>query len=119
MLVQIIADHPNKISDLRTLLGSEYRVSSALLNDENNRGLSLGRGSRLHDPRSRSDLRHRRHTSTACHGHPGQAYCTGLTLAEWLCRTADRIDPARVFGPHRCAGRSTFAPDSKILRSLL
>ncbi len=35
MLVQIIADHSNKISDLRTLLGSEYRVSSALLNDEN------------------------------------------------------------------------------------
>jgi len=28
------------------------------------------------------------------HGHPGQAYCIGLTLAEWLCRTADRIDPA-------------------------
>jgi hypothetical protein len=35
MLVQIIAGHPNKISDLRTLLVSEYRVSSALLNDEN------------------------------------------------------------------------------------
>src|SRR6266481_9150810 len=31
-------------------------------------------------------------TPTACHGHPGQAYCTGLALAEWLCRTADRID---------------------------
>jgi len=27
-------------------------------------------------------------------GDPGQADCTGLTLAEWLCRTADRIDPA-------------------------
>jgi hypothetical protein len=23
-----------------------------------------------------------------------QAHCTSLTLAEWLCRTADRIDPA-------------------------
>ena len=59
-----------------------------------NRGLSLGRGSRLYDPRPRSDLRRRRHTPTACHGHSGQAYCTGLTLAEWRCRTADRIDPA-------------------------
>jgi hypothetical protein len=29
----------------------------------------------------------------ACHGHSGQAYCTGLTLAERLCRTAVRIDP--------------------------
>jgi hypothetical protein len=28
------------------------------------------------------------------HGHPGQAYRPGLALAEWLCRTADRIDPA-------------------------
>jgi hypothetical protein len=36
------------------------------------------------------------------HGHSGQADCTGLALAEWLCRTADRIDPARVFGPHHC-----------------
>ena len=28
---------------------------------------------------------YRRHTPTACHGHPGQAYRTGLTLAEWFC----------------------------------
>ena len=27
-------------------------------------------------------------------GHPGQAYRTSLALAERLCRTADRIDPA-------------------------
>jgi hypothetical protein len=30
----------------------------------------------------------------ARHGHSGQAYRTSLALAEWLCRTADRIDPA-------------------------
>jgi len=35
-----------------------------------------------------------RHTPTACHGHPGQTYCTGLTLAKRICRTVDRIDPA-------------------------
>jgi hypothetical protein len=45
--------------------------------------------------------------------------CTGLTLAEWLCRTADRIDPARVFGPHHCLGRGTSAPDSNFLCRLL
>jgi hypothetical protein len=28
------------------------------------------------------------------HGHPGQAHRTSFALAEWLCRTADRIDPA-------------------------
>jgi hypothetical protein len=27
-------------------------------------------------------------------GHPGQAYRTSIALAERLCRTADRIDPA-------------------------
>jgi hypothetical protein len=48
----------------------------------------------LYDPRSGSNLRHCRHATIACHGHPGQAYCTSLTLAEWLSRTADRIDPA-------------------------
>src|SRR3979490_1359992 len=37
----------------------------------------------------------RRHTPITRHGHPGQ-HRTGFTLAEWLCRTADRIDPARV-----------------------
>jgi len=31
-------------------------------------------------------------------GIPGQAYCAGLSLAKWCCRTADRIDPARVRG---------------------
>ena len=38
----------------------------------------------------------------ARHGHPGQADRAGLSLAEWLCRTPDRVDPARVRGPfHR------------------
>src|SRR5262252_2206568 len=51
----------------------------------NNGGIPLERGSALHGPGPRSDLRHRRHTPAARHGHPGQAYCTGLTLAERLC----------------------------------
>jgi hypothetical protein len=53
------------------------------------------------------------------HGHPGQAYRTSFALAEWLCRTADRIDPARVCRPHHRLGRGTFAPNSEILRRLL
>jgi len=40
-------------------------------------------------------------------------------LAEWLCRTVDRIDPARVLGPRYCFGRGTSTPDSKIIRRLL
>src|SRR5664279_3867103 len=65
----------------------------------NNGGISLGRGSRLHDPRPGLHLWHHRHTSIARHGHSGQANCTSLTLAEWLCRTVDRIDPPRVLAP--------------------
>src|SRR5665811_1315891 len=62
----------------------------------NNGAVSLGRGSELHDPRPGSHLWHHRHTSIVRHGHSGQANCTSLTLAEWLCRTVDRIDPPRV-----------------------
>src|SRR6202022_3235991 len=51
--------------------------------------------------------------------HSGQTDCTSLALAEWLCRTDYRIDPARVFGPHHCLGRGTSAPESNFLcRSL-
>jgi hypothetical protein len=73
----------------------------------------------LYDPRSGSNLRHCRHAPTACHGYSRQAYCTSFTLAEWLCRAADRIDPARVFGPHHCLGQGTSASDSERLCGLL
>jgi hypothetical protein len=59
------------------------------------------------------------HAPIARHGHPGQAYCTSLALAEWLCGTADRIDPARLCGPHHYLGRGASAPNSEILRRLL
>jgi hypothetical protein len=39
--------------------------------------------------------------------------------SEWLCRAADRIDPARVFGPHHCLGRGASAPGSYFLCRLL
>src|SRR6202022_2254867 len=51
--------------------------------------------------------------------HSGQTDCTSLALAEWLCRTDYRIDPARVFGPHHCLGRGTSAPESNFLCRLL
>jgi len=47
-------------------------------------------------PRSRSNLWRGHHTPIARHGHPTQARGTSFTLAKWLCRAADRIDPARV-----------------------
>src|SRR5229473_829159 len=56
---------------------------------------------------------------TSRNEHPRQANCTSLTLAEWLCRTVDRINPARVLGPRYCFERGTSTPDSKIIRRLL
>jgi hypothetical protein len=35
------------------------------------------------------------------------------------CRAVDRIDPARVFGPHHCLRRGSSAPDSNFLCRLL
>jgi hypothetical protein len=78
--------------------------------------------------RSGSDLRHHRHAPIARHGHPGQAYSISLALAEWLCRAADRIDPARVCGPfvalgeaHLCRilrAHARYYNDIRTLRSL-
>src|ERR1035437_4170046 len=78
----------------------------------NNGGISLGRGSRLHDPRPGTHLWHHRPPFIARFGILGKANCTSLTLAEWLCRTVDRIDPPRVLGPRYCFGRGTSASDS-------
>jgi hypothetical protein len=52
-------------------------------------------------------------------GHPGQAYRTSLALAEWLCRTADRIDSKGVSGSCGDLGRGAFASDPEILCWLL
>ncbi|MBO4226136.1 hypothetical protein [Bradyrhizobium neotropicale] len=52
----------------------------------------------IRDPRP--DLWQRRHAPNARHGHPRQAYYTGLAVAEWSCRTVDRIDPPRVLRSH-------------------
>src|SRR5215472_8658574 len=80
---------------------------------------SVGRGSGLHDPRPRSHLWRHRHSSIARHGHSGQAYRTGFTLAERLCRTADRVDPPRVLGSYRRFRRGPSALNSAIIRALL
>ena len=48
-----------------------------------------------------------------------EAHRTGFTLAEWLCRTADRVDPTRVCRPHHCLWRGAPAPDSAIVCLLL
>ncbi len=39
-------------------------------------------------------IRGRRSAPHSGHGHPGQAYSASVTVAELLCRAADRIDPA-------------------------
>jgi hypothetical protein len=42
-----------------------------------------------------------------------------VALAERLCRKIDRINPARVRGPYRRAGRDALAPSPKILCQIL
>jgi hypothetical protein len=64
-------------------------------------------------------LRYHRHTSIARHWDSGQAYFTSFTLAERLCRTADRVDPPRVLGSYRGFWRGPPAPNPAILRVLL
>src|SRR5260370_35724217 len=53
------------------------------------------------------------------HGCPRQTQCTGLAVAEFVCRAVDRNDPWRVRGPHRRAGRGASAPDPARVCSLL
>src|SRR5450759_970337 len=84
-----------------------------------NRGVPLGGGSTLPHPRSGSDLWQHCHAPNARHGNPGQAYRASLALAEWLCRTADRIDPTRVCGPFRRLRGGASAPDPASLCWLL
>jgi hypothetical protein len=83
------------------------------------RQLTEALGSALPHPRSGSGLRYRRHAAVTRHGHSRQAYGAGLALAEWICRTADRIDPARVRGPFRRLGRGASTPDPASLCGLL
>src|SRR5208282_1242360 len=51
--------------------------------------------SALPHPRSGPHLWRHRHTSIACHGHKGQAYCSRFALAERFRRTVDRLNPPR------------------------
>ena len=53
------------------------------------------------------------------HGHSGQAYRAGVTLAEWICRAADRVDPPRVPGSYHRIRRGPPAPTPAIVRALL
>jgi hypothetical protein len=49
----------------------------------------------LHDPIAAKSLSYRSRLMLGMKALPrAQAYRTSLALAEWLCRTADRIDPA-------------------------
>jgi hypothetical protein len=93
------------------------RVSALLppLNVARSLGISIDH----HLKRSESDLRYRRYAAVTRHGHSRQAYGAGLALAEWLCRTADRIDPARVRGPFCRHGGGASAPDPASLCWLL
>jgi len=73
----------------------------------------------LSHPRSGSDLRRCSAAPNLRLGYPGQAHRAGLALAEWLCRTADRVDPARVRGSFYRLRRGASPPDPANLCRLL
>ncbi len=76
----------------------------------------MGSGAAIPHSRPGSDLRRHRHRRLRAMGIRDKL---SFTLAEWLCRTADRVDPTRVCGPHYCLWRGTPAPDSAIVCLLL
>jgi hypothetical protein len=69
--------------------------------------------------RDNEHLWQRRPAPHSCHKHPRQAHSAWVALAERLCRTADRIDPARVPRSPRRPGRGSATSDSAKLRRLL
>ena len=72
--------------------GMTYMLLSSSYGEESVQRVDTASGQRAfnnacrtcHDPRPRSHLWRHRHSSIACHGHLGQAYRTGFTLAERL-----------------------------------
>jgi hypothetical protein len=75
----------------------------------NNGGISLGRGSALSD-RDRDRIYGSVVTRRLCAmGIRDKARRTSFAPAEWLCRTADRIDPTRVAPPPREPARRQSA----------
>src|SRR6478672_690956 len=60
-----------------------------------------------------------RHPPITGHGHPRQADCPRLALAERLRRKTDRIDPTRVYRPYRRPGRSALTPNPDEVLHLL
>ena len=69
--------------------------------------------------RDRDGIRRNRNSAITRHGYPGQADLPSLTLAEWICRAADRIDPTRMPGPGDRNGRDASAHNSASLCRLL
>lgn len=62
----------------------------------------------------------RRYWTTACQvARTTGTHCSGLAVAEYVCRAVDWNNPSRVRGPHRRAGRGASAPDPARVCSLL
>ena len=80
---------------------------------------SVHTGSALPYPRSGSHLWHHRYTPIARHGHSRQTHRASVALAERFCRTADRINPARVPRSSRRLERGSLTSDPASLCPLL
>jgi hypothetical protein len=57
--------------------------------------------------------------TTARHGHPRSTDCTTITMANWVCREAHRVDPTGMPRPHDRIRPSAPAPDPSFICNLL
>jgi hypothetical protein len=69
--------------------------------------LRLGASSALSDPRSGCLLRQYIRSPRSLAWHSRSSHICTLAMAERICRTADRLDPAGMPGPHWAQRRST------------
>jgi hypothetical protein len=71
---------------------SDHRMDCAAIY----RGIRLARRTALCGAGPGPALRPRIHSARSRHGHSGPANLGALTLAEWICREAHRLDPTRM-----------------------
>src|SRR5437667_5709224 len=81
--------------------------------------MRLGEGSRVPHPRPGSCLWRGIHLACSGDGHPRSTDLAAIALAECLCRTADRFDPAGMHRPSRRAWRAAPSARAAVVYEIL
>src|SRR6266436_3271199 len=81
--------------------------------------VSMGRRPKISHSRQRQSVQRCVQSSCTSDGDPGQAHVISFPLAKRICRTLDRLDPARVHGPFAGVQRRTPSANPCEIRDLL